>query len=329
MTYAIHPRADIIPAMSEPEYQALLADIKAHGLRDPITLYSGKVLDGRHRLRACEEAGIEPRFDEHKGSDPAAVVLSRNLKRRHLNQGQIAMVLIKMDEVVSKHQAEAQERIRKNWKKGSKSRLPSDDGSRDGQREEGTEEVGIQAPDAELPHAHDKHAHTTMAKIGQAENVSEKTMERAKYVDGHGTPEDVMDVLSGKISVSQKEREVRRRQKANKKPETSNKSREKNRDHAKSEEELMAADLKTCLETLKRTLRALKSKVISQEAKDKMKATLEGLRDGSQQGLRQLSSVGDKSSATRRRRRARTTTTPFKKSRKHGNLGDMLNPWGF
>ena len=108
MTYQIHPLADIIPAMSEPEYQALLADIKALGLRDPITLYDGKVLDGRHRYRACEEAGIEPTFEEFKGSDTAAFVLSRNVKRRHLNQGQIAMVLLQMDVLVSKLQAEAQ-----------------------------------------------------------------------------------------------------------------------------------------------------------------------------------------------------------------------------
>ena len=177
MKYSIHPLAEIIPAMSEPEYQALLADIKALGLRDPITLFEGKVLDGRHRYRACEEVGIEPKFEEYKGGDPAAFVLSRNVKRRHLNQGQIAMVLLQMGELVSKLQAEAQERIRKNWKNGSESRLPSEDGSRDAQREEGTEAGGIDEADAELSQAYDKHAQTTMAKLGQPGDVSEMTMQ--------------------------------------------------------------------------------------------------------------------------------------------------------
>jgi hypothetical protein len=240
MKYPIHPLADIIPAMSDSEYQDLLADIKGpHGLLEPITLFEGKVLDGRHRLRACEEAGIEPKFDEYKGSDPAAFVLAKNVKRRHLTTSQIAMVLINMDELVRKLQAEAQERIQNNWKQGSESRLPSEDGSRDGQRGEGNEAGGIDEPDAELSQAYDKHAHTTMAKLGQGA-ASEKTMERAKYVRDHGTPEDVEEVLAGKISVRQKAQEVRKRQEANKKPETSNKCREKNRDHAKSEEELMA-----------------------------------------------------------------------------------------
>jgi ParB-like chromosome segregation protein Spo0J len=52
MIYEIHPLADVMPAMSESEYQDLLADIKANGLLEPITLYENKILDGRHRLRA-------------------------------------------------------------------------------------------------------------------------------------------------------------------------------------------------------------------------------------------------------------------------------------
>jgi ParB-like chromosome segregation protein Spo0J len=61
-----------MPAMSDSEYQDLLADIKAYGLL--ITLYKDKVLDGRNRLRACQEAGIEPSFNEYSGSNPAEFV---------------------------------------------------------------------------------------------------------------------------------------------------------------------------------------------------------------------------------------------------------------
>jgi hypothetical protein len=87
-----HPLADLIPAMSDEEYARLRDDIAANGLLDAITLYEELVLDGRHRLRACQETGIEPRFAEYEGDSPAQFVLSHNVARRHLSVSQRAMV---------------------------------------------------------------------------------------------------------------------------------------------------------------------------------------------------------------------------------------------
>src|SRR5262249_52752207 len=154
----IHPLAEALPPMSDAEYQGLLADIRAKKLLlEPITLYEGKVLDGRNRLRACEEAGIEPTFVEYTGSDPLGYVLGKNITRRHLTPSQKAMTLLNLNEIASQLGRQAEQRKRKNLKKGKLSPLPSGDGIGN-QTGANPEKEHESAPrDAELPPRGNKH----------------------------------------------------------------------------------------------------------------------------------------------------------------------------
>lgn len=87
----LHPLAELIPPMTEAEYADLKEKIAANGQREPITLHEGRILDGRHRYRICEELGITPLTREFDGDDPVAYVIDLNLSRRHLTNGQRAM----------------------------------------------------------------------------------------------------------------------------------------------------------------------------------------------------------------------------------------------
>jgi hypothetical protein len=106
--YDFHPLADLFPLMEGIEFDELVADIKANGLRDGIVLYEDKILDGRNRYRACEAAGVTPGFrvavqSPEKSNiarplitDPTAYVISANIHRRHLNAKDKRDLLVKL-----------------------------------------------------------------------------------------------------------------------------------------------------------------------------------------------------------------------------------------
>lgn len=96
MEYQIHPIAEIFPLMRGAAFDELVSDIKDRGLREPIVLHEGQVLDGRNRLRACQSLGIDPTIKIFDGSDPLAYVISVNLRRRHLKDGQRALVAARL-----------------------------------------------------------------------------------------------------------------------------------------------------------------------------------------------------------------------------------------
>jgi ParB-like chromosome segregation protein Spo0J len=91
-----HPLANLFPLLDGDDLDDLVADIKAHGLHEKIVTYEGMILDGRNRYRACIDAGIEPTYTAYQGDDPVAYVISLNLRRRHLDESQRAMVAAKL-----------------------------------------------------------------------------------------------------------------------------------------------------------------------------------------------------------------------------------------
>jgi hypothetical protein len=92
----VHPFAELFPLLEGAEFDDLVADVRAHGVREPVWLHEGKILDGRNRFRAAEAAGVECPARSYDGDDPVAFVISLNLKRRHLSESQRAMVAAKL-----------------------------------------------------------------------------------------------------------------------------------------------------------------------------------------------------------------------------------------
>lgn len=94
-----HPLADLFPSLSPDEYAALRDSIRANGQREPIKLHrDGRILDGKHRDRACKELGLPVATETFDGTDTEALayVLDLNVNRRHLNESQKAMIAAKL-----------------------------------------------------------------------------------------------------------------------------------------------------------------------------------------------------------------------------------------
>lgn len=94
--YEYHELANIFPLLEGSEFEELVDDIRENGLRQPVTLYEGKILDGRNRYRACKEAGVEPVCHTYTGDDAAGYVVSLNIMRRHLSESQRAIAAAKL-----------------------------------------------------------------------------------------------------------------------------------------------------------------------------------------------------------------------------------------
>ena len=181
----IHEYAELFPAATDAELREMADDILQRGQLCPIITLEGKVLDGRNRLRACELAGVDPKFQKYSGSDPLADVISWNLKRRHLSTSQKATLAVNLKPMF---EAQAKERMvaKQNNESGKAARanLP-----------EQTEQVKGRARD----------------QAAAAVGVSGRIVQDAEHVKRQA-PEVFEEVKAGRMTVNAAKQEVKQRE---------------------------------------------------------------------------------------------------------------------
>lgn len=165
-----HEYANLFPMLSGDTLAMLSADIAEHGIREPVMLYQGKVLDGRNRCVAANDIGIDVPTRDFVGDDAAALafVISTNLHRRHLTESQRASIAARLA----------------NMRHGQRADYLAD---RDAN-------LHLYEPSAPPP--------VTSAAAAAMLNVSERSVATARKVQEHGAPELVAAVDSGMASVS-------------------------------------------------------------------------------------------------------------------------------
>lgn len=182
-----HPIADAFPMLPDDQILDIAISIGRNGLRDPITLFEGMILDGRNRDKACEKAGITPTFEEFdpaKDGSPAQFVADKNLKRRDLTSGQKAMAALKL---IPFFEAEIKAR-------NGATEAPAGD-------DKGTH-VDTSGEFAQTPPRKTKSGVNKAAgKAARATGTSRSQVERAKSLASKN-PKAAADVAAGKTSLN-------------------------------------------------------------------------------------------------------------------------------
>ena len=167
MSLTYHPLANLFPLMEGQDFADLVADIAAHGLREPVIVHEGHILDGRNRYRACEKAGVPVRLVPYDGEDALRFVVSLNLRRRHMTESQRALVAAKLAN------------LRDGRPKENRANL------------HGFFPAGPVATPA-----------VSAARAAEMLNVSERSVKAARAVVEHGVPALADKVAAGEVSVS-------------------------------------------------------------------------------------------------------------------------------
>jgi ParB/Sulfiredoxin domain len=151
--------------MEGDDFAPLIADIRAEGLREPIWIdHQGRILDGRNRMRACLKAGAPCIKRTFPGDDAAILrfVISKNLRRRHLDASQRAMIAAELANIKPR----------------------------------------VFAGNQHVPSANLQTSQLSQAGAAKLMNVSPRSVADAVKVRKEGEPELLQAVKEGKLTVS-------------------------------------------------------------------------------------------------------------------------------
>jgi len=180
-----HRLAKYFPILEGEEFDLLVQDIKDHGQLEPIVTVNGEILDGVNRYKACMKLGIDTITEEYEGDDPLSYVISLNIRRRHLDTSQRAMLATEM---LPEFEKKAKERL--------KTSLPG--GGRLGSEDPGQTWEDI---------------HRSRDDAAKQFGVSGPTIQRAKRVKEEA-PERVEKIIKGEETVGAVDAELRQKKAA-------------------------------------------------------------------------------------------------------------------
>jgi N6-adenosine-specific RNA methylase IME4 len=214
--YEYHEAADAFPMMDNKRHAELVEDIRQHGLKVPIVLCQGKILDGRNRWKACQELGLTPKTSEYYGN-PWSYVWSMNGQRRDLSADQRAQIWLHIDEQAKAYEdtkrrnkeeadeAQRQRVLKRAEQKQARENIESKPEKHNtGATSCGTGVSSLLAPEPRKP----RKAHAAPESAAKASNTNRGAIERAQTLATH-RPDLADKVRSGEMKPAAAHRQMK------------------------------------------------------------------------------------------------------------------------
>lgn len=183
----------LLPQISNEEYETLKMSFLTEGQHFPIIVnQDGVILDGHQRYRACNEIGMECRYEVKTFTNPLLekkFVIEANLLRRHLSvaeRAKLGYLLLAIETELGRQREEAT--LPKPGQKGFQPVVASGDATID----------------------FGKAAEKVARKVG----VSQATIERIKVIEERGTPEQIKAVEKGEEGILPTYKAIKDKEKA-------------------------------------------------------------------------------------------------------------------
>jgi DNA modification methylase len=174
----------LIPALTAEEYKQLEANILSEGIRDPLVLWKGYLVDGHNRYAIATEHGLDYKTVNKDFKDSNEVkewMILNQFGRRNLSNYQRSVLALQLKEVFS---AKAKEK----------------------QIEGGKNKVVQKSEQAPI----ERKVITQIAKVA---NVSHDTIAKVKKIEAVATPEVKAQLSTGELSINQAYQEIKKEEK--------------------------------------------------------------------------------------------------------------------
>lgn len=184
----------LVPEMSAIEWQEFIENVKKFGIRQPIAINKDlTILDGRHRVRACKELGIEKiaaivnEMDEQQAIE---YVRDTAIERRTLSVEQRLDIIFKCEDLMKSLVEDAEMRRNKGLEEGRKPKARNDK---------------VSGLETAVPNQ--KEGKRASAVIGDMVGASYRTVDRLKKVRRE-SPKLYEEVIKGDKAITAAYREL-------------------------------------------------------------------------------------------------------------------------
>lgn len=190
-----HERVGMVPTMTDDEWNEFLESVKEKGIQVPIAaLKDGRVLDGRHRLKAARELGIQTvDVIYHDFDEIGAIEFIRDTatKRRNLTAGQKAAIVLEAEDLCKKIEETSRQKQLSGLKHVNKAIVQAHGPERG--------RINPTLDEKAIVHVQGRERRQTRDKLGEIAGVSGKTIDRVKKVK-ENDPELYDAIKENKIS---------------------------------------------------------------------------------------------------------------------------------